>query len=141
MLTVKQAAMRLGVTPERVRSMIYTDVLPAERFGRNWMIDERAVVERLKSNPGVGRPKRPKNSRGQDNSKQIGKTREVRPLFACDEKTTRELYLNCKRTLQGCYDVEHLLQAKSDEERDFYVTVADFFLQKKQQELIAKGMF
>jgi hypothetical protein len=45
------------------------------------------------------------------------------------------------RKFQGCYDVDFLLQAESDEERDFYVTVADFFLQRKQQELIARGMF
>lgn len=34
-----------------------------------------------------------------------------------------------------------LLQLPTKEERDFYVTVADFFLQQRQKELIAKNVY
>lgn len=34
-----------------------------------------------------------------------------------------------------------LLQLPTKEEQDFYVTVADFFLQQRQKELIAKNVY
>lgn len=34
-----------------------------------------------------------------------------------------------------------LLQLPTKEEQDFYVTVADFFLQQRQKELIAKNIY
>lgn len=34
-----------------------------------------------------------------------------------------------------------LMQLPTKEERDFYVTVADFFLQQRQKELIAKNVY
>lgn len=45
-LTVKQAAKALGVTPSRVYAMIESGRLPAEKFARVWMVD-RADVDRL----------------------------------------------------------------------------------------------
>ena len=34
-----------------------------------------------------------------------------------------------------------LLQLPTKEEQDFYITVADFFLQQRQKELIAKNVY
>lgn len=34
-----------------------------------------------------------------------------------------------------------LLQLPTKEEQDFYVTVADFFLQQRQKEIIAKNIY
>jgi len=53
-LTTDEAAMRLEVTPARVRQMIIAGRLPAQRFGRSHMILESdlALVEGRKT----GRP-------------------------------------------------------------------------------------
>lgn len=40
MLTTKEVAVRLGVTPVRVCALITAGRLPAERFGRAYMIKE-----------------------------------------------------------------------------------------------------
>lgn len=34
-----------------------------------------------------------------------------------------------------------LMQLPTKEEQDFYITVADFFLQQRQKELIAKNVY
>lgn len=131
MYTVNQVAKKLQVTPERVRNMIYDGVLPAEKFGRIWTISEEAVLQRLATKPGAGRPK------------SFDKTREtwVFGQTSLDAKKTRRLYNECKSMLSGCYDSEFLAQAESQEELAFYLTVADFFLQEKQKELIDQGVF
>lgn len=41
MLTATQAAARLGITPRRVLALIKSGRLPAEKFGRDWMIREQ----------------------------------------------------------------------------------------------------
>ena len=40
LLTTAQAATRLGITPGRVRVLIRSGRLPAEKVGRDWVIDE-----------------------------------------------------------------------------------------------------
>ena len=42
-LTTAQAAARLGVTPWRVYALIRSGRLPAVKWGRDWMIDEKAL--------------------------------------------------------------------------------------------------
>jgi excisionase family DNA binding protein len=53
-LTTKDAADRLGVTPARVRQMILSGQLPAEKFGRDLVIKEEDL--RLVQNRPIGRP-------------------------------------------------------------------------------------
>jgi excisionase family DNA binding protein len=55
-LTTKQAAKRLGITPRRVQALIEAGRLPAQKFGRDYMIQEAdlKLVEERK----VGRPKK-----------------------------------------------------------------------------------
>lgn len=53
-LTTEQAAERLGVTPVRVRAMITAKRLPAEKFGRDYVIleaDLRLVEDRKPGRP------------------------------------------------------------------------------------------
>lgn len=55
-LTTKQAAEKLGITPRRVQALIEARRLPAQKFGRDYMIREKDLkfVEDRK----VGRPKK-----------------------------------------------------------------------------------
>jgi excisionase family DNA binding protein len=58
LLTTKQAAQKLGITPRRVQALIEAGKLPASKFGRDYMIKEadlKLVAERK-----VGRPKKEK---------------------------------------------------------------------------------
>lgn len=45
MLTVQQAARRLGVSRQRVQFLIQSGQLPAERFGKAWAISEQAILK------------------------------------------------------------------------------------------------
>jgi len=57
-LTTKEVAGRLGITPTRVQQLILDGKLSAEKFGRDWMIEEEALA-----NVQVyGRPGRPPKS-------------------------------------------------------------------------------
>jgi len=53
-LTTKEAADRLGVTPGRVRQLVLSGDLPAEKFGRDLMI-KATDLELVKDRP-MGRP-------------------------------------------------------------------------------------
>ncbi|MBQ9042971.1 MAG: DNA-binding protein [Eggerthellaceae bacterium] len=57
MLTTSEAAEILGVTPRRVVALVESGALIAERFGRQWMIDERSVRDRVTAPKLSGRPK------------------------------------------------------------------------------------
>jgi excisionase family DNA binding protein len=52
-LTVKQAALRLGVTLKYVRDLLYESKLPgATKVGKRWVIPSPAVEARLKTRQG-----------------------------------------------------------------------------------------
>lgn len=53
-LTTKQAADRLGVSPARVRQLVLSGQLPAEKFGRDIVIKSADLVL-VKDRP-LGRP-------------------------------------------------------------------------------------
>ena len=53
-LTTKEAAERLGVSPARVRQLVLSGDLPAEKFGRDLMIKEGDL--KLVENRPMGRP-------------------------------------------------------------------------------------
>ena len=57
MLTTSEAAEILGVTPRRVIALVESGNLVAERFGRQWMVDERSVMDRASAPKLSGRPK------------------------------------------------------------------------------------
>lgn len=57
MLTTAEAARLLGVSQRRVVALIDSGDLAAERFGRQWMVDERSVEARVAAPRLTGRPK------------------------------------------------------------------------------------
>ena len=57
MLTTSEAAKLLGVSMRRVIALIESGDLTAERFGRQWMVDERSVERRASQEKLKGRPK------------------------------------------------------------------------------------
>lgn len=56
LITTKEAAKKLNITPNRILALIYAKRLPAIKRGRDWVIRNRDLkkVEHRK----VGRPKR-----------------------------------------------------------------------------------
>ena len=58
MITTKTAAMMLGVTTARIRQLILAKRIPATKFGRDLMINEKDL-DKVADRP-VGRPRIPK---------------------------------------------------------------------------------
>ena len=57
MLTTSEAAELLGVSTRRVIALIESGDLSAQRLGRQWMVDERSVEDRLRAPRLTGQPK------------------------------------------------------------------------------------
>jgi excisionase family DNA binding protein len=57
-LTTKEAAQKLGITPRRVVALVTAGRLPAQKFGRDYMIREADL--KLVQDRKVGRPKKEK---------------------------------------------------------------------------------
>jgi excisionase family DNA binding protein len=55
-LTTKQVADHLGVTIRRIQALVTSGRLPAQKFGRDYMIKEKDL--KLVENRKVGRPKK-----------------------------------------------------------------------------------
>jgi excisionase family DNA binding protein len=62
LITTKEAADRLGVSVRRVQALITSGTLPAQKFGRDYLIDESDL--QLVENRKPGRP--PKVPRSDD---------------------------------------------------------------------------
>ena len=60
-LTVREAAERLGVSSQRVRQLIKDGVLPARRSSAGWLVRAQAVTDRARSTP-RGRPASPQTA-------------------------------------------------------------------------------
>ena len=58
-LTAKQAAEKLGVNDSRVRQLIQSKKLPAEKYGNLWLINE-SDLELVKDRKPTGRPPKEK---------------------------------------------------------------------------------
>ncbi len=66
-LTTKEVAARLGVSPARVRQLVLSGELPAEKFGRDLMIkavDLKLVADRPMGRPPNAQPAQPAKRRG-----------------------------------------------------------------------------
>ncbi|HEY2181086.1 MAG TPA: helix-turn-helix domain-containing protein [Solirubrobacteraceae bacterium] len=59
LLSVNEAATRLGVSPAAVRQRIASGRLPAVKRGRSWWLDERAVQRHVRQPASSGRPLSP----------------------------------------------------------------------------------
>ncbi|MCI9495897.1 MAG: helix-turn-helix domain-containing protein [Adlercreutzia mucosicola] len=126
MLSVSQASEQLGVSPARVRALIKAQSLPARKCGRNWVLREEDVLARLTQRPRAGRPPIQPAEKHVDQE--------------APEKA-RELYRQCRDHFQHCPSSALIAAAESQEEASFYMAVADFFLQQRQADLIARGVF
>lgn len=71
MLTTQEAAERLGVTSIRVRQLISGGRLPAEKFGRDYMIKEEDL--KLVEDRKPGRPPKAKAEASKAGKKTVGK--------------------------------------------------------------------
>lgn len=144
MLSVAEAARELGVSPARVRKLIADGALPASKAGRAWVLREEDVMDRLSAHVRAGRPKRANAAAGVASSEPAaagdGSSSKSREL---NEASTRahELYCACRETFRSIPDPSLIRSAKSSEEASFYMAVSDFFLQQKQRELVARGVF
>ena len=126
MLTVKQAAEELRVTPERVRNMIYAGTLPAQKFGNNWSISRYDVKQRLASKPKRGRPK---------------KTVQNEVVSYHIVSLNSALYEECRTFMEEYGELQHVLQTNTKEEQEFFIMLWNFFLQQKQEALIKQGVY
>ena len=137
MLSASESAQILGISPARVRKLIADNELPANKVGRNWLLREEDVMQRLSSHPKAGRPRR---------AQQAKTTSEVspeKPVDRSEGKSTspHDLYLSCKTAFRTLPAPALMSCAQSPEEAAFYVAVTDFFLQQKQLELVRRGVF
>lgn len=126
MFSVGEAAERLGVTGARVRAMLKSGQLEGCKIGRTWVISERSIAERLRDGARPGRPGRKE-------------PRFERDLPDVD--IAHQIYDDAARVLAGCYNAAFLDQARTPEEQAFWLSVADFFLQQKQRELVKEGVY
>ena len=126
MLSVHEAAVILGVSDARVRALLKDGGLEGTKIGRTWAVSERSVAKRRREGARPGRPT--KNVRGYE-----------RTVPDVDE--AHRIYDDAARVLAGCYDAAFLDQARTPEEQAFWIRVADFFLQKRQRELVEEDVF
>lgn len=61
-VTAKQAAEKLNVNDSRVRQLINSGKLPAEKYGNLWLIDEKDL-ELVKDRKPTGRPPKKKSKK------------------------------------------------------------------------------
>ena len=130
MLSVAESAHILDVSPARVRALIAKGILPARKVGRAWVLTDEDVMQRVGCHPRSGRPrastKAPANGEAATN--------HPRPSM-------HNLYLTCKKELASSPSVAELATIEDPEEVAFRIAVADFFLQRKQSELVRQGVF
>lgn len=62
LLSVSDAANRLGVHPSRVRSLVASGVLVGEKLGGIWLIDPASLEGRRREDASAGRPLAPRNA-------------------------------------------------------------------------------
>jgi len=126
MMSVSEAAGKLGVSDARVRALISAGALRATKVGRVWAVAESSVEQRLREGIRSGRP-----------------STHPKPIerLIPDVDEAHWIYEEAKRVLAGCYDADFLKQARTLEERAFWISTADFFLQQKQRELVREGVY
>jgi excisionase family DNA binding protein len=61
-LTAKQAAEKLNVNDSRIRQLINSGKLPAEKYGNLWLIDEKDLAL-VKDRKPTGRPPKKKREK------------------------------------------------------------------------------
>lgn len=138
MLSVSESAQILGVSSSRVRQLISNGTLRASKIGHTWTLAEEDVLDRLSRQPKSGRP-------SLQNDAQMAVGPNLTPQSRLDAEARcialHSLYLQCKQAFEFDPPIQAIESASSQEEASFYMSVADFFLQQKQRELIAQGVY
>ncbi|MDU6386223.1 MAG: DNA-binding protein, partial [Eggerthella sp.] len=88
---------------------------------------EEDVMQRAATRPSAGRPRKADVPSPADDSK---------PHAAASE-----LYRACKDHLAACPSAAEIAAIDDPEQAAFRIAVADFFLQRKQSELVRQGVF
>lgn len=127
MLSVAESASILNVSPARVRALIAEGSVPAQKVGRSWVLREEDVLQRATSRPRPGRPKHASCTTISD-----------KPT---DQSHLHEIYAACKEAFRVRPDAAAIEQAADADEAGFYLAVADFFLQRRQSELVQQGVY
>ena len=133
MLSVSQSARELGISPARVRALIKSGKLPAVKNGREWVLQEEDILQRLAERPRAGRPSSDRNSMEEEVA-----TRAARSSINSE---ARAAYDTCRKLFAHMPTAEMMAQARTREEASFYMAATDFFMQQKQMQLVAQGVF
>lgn len=135
MLSVAQSAEILGVSAVRVRQLISSGALSAQRVGRSWVLSEKDVYGRLAQGPQAGRPSKSQREKLSDNvDLSDGQLLPQAPDFSL-------LYEECKASFTRRPTAQELRCMQNQEEAAFRVALSDFFLQQKQRELVEAGVY
>ena len=135
MISVTEAARMLDVTPARVRKLIADGRIRASKVGNRWIIAEEEIISRRHAAPRGGRPSATIH-RGNDTfASPSGKT--IAELYP-DEHA---LYLACRKAFSHLHPIPSGLPATDKSEINFYMALADFFLQEQQRDLVRRGVF
>ena len=134
MLSVKEAAAILGVSPARVRKLIADNEIPALKVGNAWALEEKDVLNRLSKRPRSGRPRK-------DAGEAAPSSAERSQRASARLRKAKRLYQDCEAILSAIPDATMIEGAESADEAAFYIAISDFFLQKRQRELIGQGVF
>lgn len=65
---------------------------------------------------------------------------ESKVLYMCDVKKYEKIYREIER-LNPEDTLQLILEAETEDEKEFYQIVGDFLLQKKQREVIERNLF
>lgn len=145
MLSVSESAERLGVSPARVRALIKAERLAAVKNGREWVLREEDVLQRLAQRPRAGRPKAADVDDAafdSDIALQAGLAfGRCAASSTCDAARLHGLYEECRKAFCCVPTSKMLTGAESHEEAAFYMAVADFFLRRRQAELVKVGIY
>lgn len=131
MLSVNDSAKLLGVSSARIRALIKSNKLPAIKYGREWLLKEEDVLQRLSAHPQAGRPRNEAPMAQEPNSQQQDSMSE----------RAHEAYRLCREIFKCCPSKNLMSNAKTMEEASFYMAVSTFFLQEKQAELVDAGVY
>lgn len=127
MLSVRQAASELGVSQARVRALLAKGQIKGEKLGRVWAVDGESLASWKAQRHRAGRPPVARSDT------------YVQTLPSVEE--AHRLYQACRSLLAGCYSSDFLDGAQSQEEELFWVSVSDFFLARRQEELVKEGAY
>lgn len=132
-LSTKDAVERLGISAVRVRELLEDGKLTGNKIGRAWIVDADSVERRRRDPPRAGRPRTTGEAEAPDTRFAGSSDPDLNEL--------RDIYLRCEKYLSGGYDASVYRAVPDERERRFLAHVTDFFLQEKQHELIARGVF